>query len=243
MNAQGLWTLDELVTKIQNDLELHEEVFVTPGDITSFINDAIDAAEQIIIDLFSDFFLTYVDLTVKAGQTIIDLPNDLFESRMRGIYYNESGWSTTQMANQQYYKVKKMSLELNGYVQQNDAWQYRLVNSSSLTQKLFFFPAIDVDSDDRFRLWYIRRALRLKEPEDLLEKGLRPQYILSHAKCAIMQKEGDPSLDVELGNLAKQEQALVSALSRLTDDDEDSYLYPDIHALSEAYESAYWGDW
>jgi len=239
MNSQGLWTLDELVTKIQNDLELHEEVFVVPGDIVSYINDAIDDAEQIIIDLFSDFFLTYRDLTVIAGENQHPLPSDLFESRIRGLYYNQSGWSNTQSALQQYYKVKKMSLELQGFILVNDPWQYRLINSSDQTQKLYLFPAVDVTSNNRFRLWYIRRANRLYAGTDVLEKGLRPQYILAHAKCAVMQKEGDPSLSFELENLKAQREAMVSALSRLTDDDEDSYLYPDAHTINLSYGSGW----
>jgi hypothetical protein len=240
MNAQGLWTLDELVTKIQNDLELHGDTFVVPLDIKSYINDAIDDAEQIIIDLFSDFFLTFTDLIVEKDQTIVDLPQDMYESRIRGIYYNETGWTTGQTiaAQQRYYKIKKLALEYQGYVQTNVDYQYRLINTSLLQQKIYFFPAIDEASTDKFRFWYIRRAKRLDQGTDLLEKGLRPQYILARTKCAIMQKEGDPAYESEKANWLKQEEAMISSLSRTTDDDEDSYLYPDTHALNAAY-----GDW
>ena len=61
------WTLDQIITKIQNDNELHAENFVTKPEIISFINDAIDDAEQLIIDSFSDFFLTFIDYDIVQG--------------------------------------------------------------------------------------------------------------------------------------------------------------------------------
>jgi len=50
-----------------------------------------------------------------------------------------------------------------------------------------------------------------------------------------MKKEGDPLLEIEKQNLVAQIEALKSSLSRLSDDDEDAYLYPDQHTIDEAY--------
>jgi hypothetical protein len=233
-NPLGLWTLADLTTKIQNDLELHGENIAEPLDIGSWINDAIDDAEQIIIDLFSDFFLTFDDLVVKAGQKIVPLPLDSYEARIRGYFYSESGFDDAQPSGS-FYKIKKLPLELIGNSQRNDDYQYRLINKTNVGIVFYMFPAIAADSNNKFRLWYIRKAKRLLDPGDYLEKGLRPQFILAHAKAAAMKKEGDPMLEVEKLNLISQIESMKSSLSRLSDDDEDSYLYPDFHALDEAY--------
>lgn len=228
------WTLANIVSKIQDDFDLHEETFVTTDDIKQLIEDAITDAEEIIIDSFSDFFLTYEDLSVEEGDTSIALPEDIYESRMRGLYYSESGFDGTP-ARGDAYKVKKISLQRIMDAGATDRYTYRLMNSTAEGQKIHIFPAIDADSDNKFRIWYIRQAKRLDDDDDVLEKGLRIQYIFAHVKKAVAEKLGDPILEVYDKKLMQQEDKLKNSLSRLTDDDEDVYLEPDEHALSEAY--------
>lgn len=233
-NPLGLWTLADLTTKIQNDLELHGENIAEPLDIGSWINDAIDDAEQIIIDLFSDYFLTFRDIKVKKGETILKLPEDIYEARIRGFYYSESGFDNGTPSGA-FYKITKLPLENIGNSMHGDDYQYRLINKTDVGHCLYVFPAIRQDSDKKFRLWYIRKAKRLVDPTNYLEKGLRPQFIIAHAKAASMMKEGDPMLEAENLRLVAQMESLRSSLSRLSDDDEDAYLYPDQHAIDEAY--------
>lgn len=238
MPTQLPWTLARLTSKIQDDLELHEENFVTTDDIHEFINDAIADAEETIIDLFSDFFLKFIDLEVTAGQQLVDLPLDIYEGRIRGLFYNQSGFDAVN-PNLQSYKLRKIPLEEVMNVQVNDDYRYRLMNPSAETMALYFYPAITVDSDDQFRLWYIRQAQRLFNDNDVLEKGLRPQYILAHAKVSILDKAGDPAVIEAKEKKADQEARLTSSLARLSDDDEDSYLEPDNYALSQGYGDEY----
>ena len=101
------WTLDSLITKIQNDHELHAENFVTRTEIISFLNDAIDDAEQLIIDSFSDFFLTFVDYDIVEGIGEIVVPDDMFDFRIRGIYYDFKGFNPASSTTSQWYKIKK----------------------------------------------------------------------------------------------------------------------------------------
>lgn len=232
------WTLERLTTKIQDDLELHEENFVTPDDIHQYINDAIDDAEETIIDLFSDFFITFKNLEVVAGQEIVPLPVDMYEGRMRGLFYNQSGF-TAPNPNLQAYKLRKIPLEEVSNVQQNDDFRYRLMNPSADAMALYFYPAVTEDSTDQFRVWYIRQAQRLFEDSDVLEKGLRPQFILAHAKWNILDKMGDPAVIEAKEKYDEQLLKMTSSLSRLTDDDEDAYLEPDMYALSQAYGEDY----
>lgn len=227
------WPLSRIVSKIQDDLDLHEENFVTTDDIKQFIGDAIDDAEEIIIDCFSDFFLTYSDLSVTAGDTTIVLPEDLYESRLRGVYFSEGGFGSD--ANGEAYKLRKISLSDVTNVGSSDRYTYRLINTTSLGQKLYVYPAIRDTSTSQFRVWYIRQAKRLDDDTDLLEKGLRVQYILAHVKKSILEKIGDPMVEVWAKRLDKQEDKLKNSLARLTDDDEDVRLEPTDEALDEAY--------
>src|SRR6478735_5239995 len=233
--ANQPWPLSRIVSKVQDDMELHEENFVTTEDLKQFVNDAIDDAEEIIIDCFSDFFLTYAFADVEVEDDEIELPFDIYESRLRGIWFNASGFESLSPSGEAY-KVKKIKLEQLVDVTSGDAYRYRLFNHALLGQKLKIYPPIREDSDDKFLLCYIRQARRLNETTDVLEKGIRIQYVLTHVKKAVASKIGDPMLEELKVKLDEQKNVFKRSLSRLTDDDEDDYLEPDAHSLDEAYE-------
>jgi len=228
------WSLDRLTTKIQRDLELHAEVFIQPEDIQSFINDAIDDAEELIVDCFSDFFLSFKDYTAEAGQEFFEFPDDIYEMRIRGLYYDRNSFAQAGSVSGSWYKLKKIPLEQMAAVDQNDSYRYRLINSQAGKQ-ISIFPAIRTDSEGRFKLWYIRKAKRLAEASDVLEAGLRPQFIISHAKVSILAKERSDMVGLEAEKLSGQREKLLDSLSRVSDDAEDSYLEPDFKALDDAY--------
>ena len=236
------WTLEQLRTKIQNDHELHAENFATPPEIDAFLNDAIEDAEQLIIDSFSDFFLTFVDYNVVAGVGEILVPDDMFDFRIRGMYFDLKGFDVNSTGTSQWYKIKKLPLERFSAIYQDDVYHYRLTNGVS-GPKIGIYPDFRVDLQAKVRLWYIREAVRLEEDTDILEVGIRPQYVIAHAKVAIMEKEGDPMLDTMQARLEKQTAKLISSISRVVDDDEDSYLELDLEALDEAYGSQESGPW
>ena len=233
------WTLTKLRTKIQNDIELHAQVHITPEELDRFINDAIDDAEEIIVNSFSDFFLTYKDTPVTVGDTTLTVPEDIYEMRLRHMVYDENQNNQTSNTTAQWYKLKKVPLEEISESYESDDYQYRITNDRTTGLQINIFPDIRETSTARFRIYYIRRAARLEEDLDVLEIGLRPQYIISHAKAAVYYKEGDPMYNAELPKLADQEKKLKDSISRLTDDKEDEFLDVDAHAMAEAYGEPY----
>lgn len=224
------WTLTNIVAKVQDDLDLHDENF--SDDIKQWVNDAIDDFEELVIDLNSDFLLDKAYIVGTEGDTEADLPDDIYESRMRGLFFSEYGFSQVNIGER--YKLHRINLERVADVDSEDPYQYRLINSAASGQKLFIYPALRETSTDKFMIWYIRQFKRLDADTDVLEKGIRIQYVLAHVKCAAMQKSGDPLLDVEAQKLLKQEEKAKKSLSRLTDDSEGDYIEPDDYALDEA---------
>lgn len=230
-----IWTLNDLDKKIRDDLELHSEVLVTPDEMARFINDAIDDAEETIVNAFSDFFLTFSDIPTTEDDDNLTIPTDIYEMRIRGIYFDENQFNQDNAVTSQWYKVKKLPIEEVSEVFDNDDYHYRILNDRTLGLKIQIFPNIRDTTSSEFRIYYIRRAARLETGADVLETGLRPQYIISHVKSAIYFKEGDPMHRLEAVKTAIQLQKLMDSISRLTDDKEDEYLFPDFHAMAEAY--------
>ena len=238
------WDLDRLTQKIQRDLELHAQIYTQPEDIQSFLNDAIDDAEELIVDSFSDYFIDDEDYTVTAGQQFLDLPTDIYEMRIRGLYFDKNSFAEQGTTSGVWYKVRKIPLEQMATINENDFYRYRLTNSQTDGRRINIHPAIRENSVGRFKLWYIRKAKRLEESTDVLEEGLRPQFIISHAKVSILTKERSDMAGLEIQKLAGQREKLLDSLSRVSDDAEDSYLQPDYKALDDAYgdgPSGYYG--
>ncbi len=230
-----IWTLDELHKKVRDDMESHAEVLVTDEEMTRYINDAVDDAEELIVNSFSDFFLTYADIPVTVGDEQLTLPTDLYEMRVRYVAFDENEFNQDNNVTRQWYKVKKLPLEEVAEVYGNDDYHYRVFNDRTNGLRMQIFPPIRNTTIARFRIYYIRRAARLVEGTDVLETGLRPQYIISHVKQAIYMKEGDPLYNVQDTITKEQTKKLLDSISRLTDDREDEYLFPDFHAMAEAY--------
>lgn len=231
------WTLDRLITKVQDDLDLHAEDFVTPEELEQYVEDAITDAEEIVIDCFADTLLTFEDLTVTAGQEIIPFPSDIYETRIRGFYHAPYGFSSENP--QGVYKLRQIPISEAGQQTPNEYHRYRIINSTADGPQIYVYPPITEASTDKFRVWYIRQFKRPTSMSDTLDPMLRPQYILAHVKCSAMKKEGDAMLDVEAANLLKQEDKIKRSISRPTDDDEGVLLEPDDYALSEAYGDDY----
>jgi hypothetical protein len=228
------WTLDGLITKVQDDLELHSENFVTRPELTRFANDAITDAEELIVDLFSDYFLSETNINMVVGQNIIPLPEDIYECRVRGFYYDENSFSAGSAANMRNYKLKKIHIENIADVYSESEYQYRLINTSALGPHIKMYPPSREETTTRFKMWYTREAKRLVNDGDILDIP-RPQFVISHMKVAVMSKEGDPLLEAESLELARQRQKLEDSLQRLSDDEEDEYIHPNDASLWEAY--------
>jgi hypothetical protein len=230
------WTLDRIITKVQDDLDLHSENVASPEDLEQFVEDAITDAEEIVIQCFADTLLTFETITVTAGQETIPFPTDIYETRLRGIYHAPLGFTTTPQGS---YKLRQIPIGEAGQQYPSEYHRYRIVNSTADGPQIYVYPPIAEDSTDKFRIWYIRQFKRPTSMSDVLDPMLRPQYILAHVKCAVMKKEGDAMLDVEAANLLKQEEKIKRSISRPTDDDEGVLLEPDDYALDEAYGSDY----
>jgi len=84
-----LWTYNEAKLKIERDLDLQEESFVTPEEMLAYFNDAIDEAESEIHNLFEDYFLTEATVTLAAGTDRYSLPSDIFANKIRMLWFSD----------------------------------------------------------------------------------------------------------------------------------------------------------
>jgi len=83
------WTYLEIKTKVQKDLDLEDEDFITESELLGYCNEAIDEAEGEIHTLYEDYFLDSALLPLMVGQSAYSLPTGIFASKLRGVIYND----------------------------------------------------------------------------------------------------------------------------------------------------------
>jgi hypothetical protein len=233
VNAET-WTLDKIMTRVRRDLDLQSETFYRDDLMIEAVNSAITDCEELVIDQYSDYLLTYKDYDMNLGDYIIALPEDMYQMRVRWLHFKKQGFVRPNPYNDEAYKIKKMPMEDVQVVENRDQYRYRLINNTNVDPHIELWPEWrqEDQGQKRVRLWYIRRFKRLYELSDVTDVPV-PEYILSHLRIAIMSKEGNPMLDLELGKFAKQERQVEKTLKFLSDDEEDTLLLPNFSTLSE----------
>jgi len=217
------WTLDDIAIKIRKDLKIESEKFFSPWEMTSAINDAIRDAESIIINEFSDFFLTYADYDLTAGDTFITMPSDVYMARIRYVQWDEDG--PDDNTNNDTYHIKKIRLEEIPWVCTDDRYKYRLLNDATNGLVMNLYPAIQETGTNRIRVWYIRKAKQLSALTDVCDIPFIG-YVISHVKLRVMFDEGHPLLEIEKVNFDNAKMQLIKNVTVMADDGEDSKFEP-----------------
>jgi len=240
-NAE-VWTLDKIMTRVRKDLDREAETFYRQELMTEAVNSAITDCEELVIDEYSDYLLTYQDYDIVGGQYELEIPEDIYQMRLRWLHFRRMGFQrTTSDMNDESYKIRKMPFEDVQVQDTMDMYRYRIINPMDVDPHIEIFPMIrnqDAGSQ-KIRLWYIRHFKRLFNLTDVTDVPV-PEYLLSHLRVSIMQKEGNPMLDLELAKLKDQKARLQKTLKFLSDDEEDTLLLPNNNSLSEFGDNSFY---
>lgn len=84
-----LFTFAQLKTKLGNDYDITDEVWVDDDELAGYINDAIDDSETAIHTMSSEdkYFLTSTPLVLTSGTTDLVYPSDIYANKIRKIFY------------------------------------------------------------------------------------------------------------------------------------------------------------
>lgn len=77
----------ELRDKLEVDLDLQDETFVTPNELIGYFNEGIEEAESEILKIDEDYFLTSAPVLLVAGQAAYPYPANIYAYKVRGVVY------------------------------------------------------------------------------------------------------------------------------------------------------------
>ncbi len=218
-------TLTQLLSEIQEDLNLKGGSSVTPALITVEINRAIKDAESMIHNLYEDYFFNIAPLTLVSGASLISMPTDIFAMKIRRIMYDDGSRN---------YPINRIrDINMIPQIDATEDYRYLPVNDATTGIKIKLYPPSRESSATNVNVYYIRKAKQLSIGADILDIPEFSNYILANAKNRLMDFEPLHPLKTEIEKeLGVQTQLMIQTLSNKIPDDKTD-LRPDMGFYDE----------
>lgn len=241
------WTAAQIFQRVKDELDLNEETFIDDVEMVQYANAAIDRAEQAVIGIHVDYFLTSAKLTLVSGTREYELPVDIYAHKIRRILYENGSQVYKVTRLQDWKKFERMAIEdVNGA---STIYDYFLVNRQPGEPRINFVPTPREDGEF-ITVWYCRQANRfddsytvvgdnrvlntaLDDPTNILDIPEAFNYIVEFTKmkCDIKEKRlngqvqmGDyPEVQLEMRELMGAIQEMVPDAENLIEPDYSTY--------------------
>lgn len=180
-------TLTELQADVRYRADMTNSSFISPAELTSYLNYSLQELYDTILDASEDYFTTSTNLTISSGNTVA-LPTDVRYTR--GVDYAVGGeW---------------VRLERFSWKDRNDdntfiraERRYRIVAG-----QLTIVP-ID-DATGTYRLWYVPEITPLSSGTDtttIPDAWIQWVVVSAAIKCLAKEESDTSALQAELARL------------------------------------------
>ena len=208
------WTLQEITTKVEADLDIQDETFIRPTELVTYINEAIDEAEAEIHSLYEDYFLKYVQFQLSSGDEFLSMPTlmpDIYADKVRTIMFRLNNSTTV-------YEVKRLR-DSNKFAQKammdvtnsTDLYHYMMVNNIVGNPQIVLVPKSR--ESGTVTIWYLRNANRLSLSTDICDIPEFINFIFAHVKLTVYAKEGHPNMQAWASRLEQERERMTSVLA------------------------------
>jgi hypothetical protein len=216
------WTKLQIINKIEADLDLQEETFITPAEMTLSLEQAIDDCEAVVHTMNKDYFLTKSTLNLVNGTSDYDLPANIYATKIRGIIYR-NGTRVYPIRRLKSFEKFLQIAELAVGSTAITEYQYLLINDSNTAGfKIQLHPTSQETVSGAVTIWYLRNASRLVNDSDVCDIPEFINYIFAHVKKSCLAKEnGGEAPPGAVADLDRQEKLMVETLKEMAPDGDD----------------------
>lgn len=225
------WTWAEIRAKVERDLDLEGETFITPDEMLGYANEAIDEVERTVHTLCQDYFLTRASISLVQGQEAYDLPPNIYAMKVRSIVCREgaSAWRVERIRD--WHKFEQYETE---QTDGGDQYQYGYFIINATAGQPQFLLAPTPTSTGTLKVWYLRNANNLVLDTDVCDIPEAANYVMQYIKVRCYEKEQNPMLQKAIEDLATEKTTTISTLSSQVVDnaneiETDTRLYDDMN--------------
>jgi hypothetical protein len=225
------WTGTMIKEKIERDLDLEDEEFISDDEMLGYINEGIDEAEAEIQDLYEDYFLKKDFIALVNGTEEYSLPADIYAMKIRRIIYKSGSIVYTINRIKDWKKFEEYALEAVN--QTSTRYMYFPINSTPGAPKLLLSPSAKETSSTNVTIWYLRNAARLASFSDTCDIPEFVNFVMQYVKVRCYEKEvGHPNLQKAMLDLEQQRSQMQSTLTGMVPD-ADNEIEPDLRLYEE----------
>lgn len=217
-------TYGDLRVKVENDLDLQEEVFVTPSELIGYCNAGIRAAAAEINAIYEDYFLTKVFMPLSVGQAdynLKDVAPNCYANKIRKLVYADG----TKIYNIKRIKSstkfeERAVINLYGTA---DYYRHLIRNDSAATGAIIeLVPPSKETSTNHVTLWYLREIAPVTQDSDPVDVPEFQDFVMQFMKHEVWSKEmnGHPPESV-VNALTFERNLMVDTLTNMVPDDDD----------------------
>lgn len=225
------WTWGQIKAKVERDLDLEGESFITADEMLGYANEAIDEVERQIHALCEDYFLTRAPLTLVSGQENYALPANIYAMKIRALVYRSGTnvWKLERLRD--WHKFEHYEVEQTGQSGQAQ-YGFMIVNTTPGAPEILLAPTPN-ESGAFLQLWYIRNANALVDDTSVCDIPEAVNYIMQYIKTRCYEKEQNPMLQKAVSDLEVEKQTTIATLSHMIVDNSneiepDTRLYDDM---------------
>lgn len=200
------WTKQEFEDKILMEHDLQEESFISPAEMTNYINEGIDWAETVVIGQYEDYYLDRTAWLSLADE--VDLPTFIYANKLRKV---EIGLTNNDKEPVQLFKNTRL---------ENCRTGYNIFHRAGETPKLTFesIPS----GYNYYRLTFTRNANRVVAGADVIDLPECAVYFAQqYVKRRCYQKERDPMAFQSSEEIMMMTTQLDNILSNIVNDGSD----------------------
>jgi len=211
--------------KVENDLDLRAENFISPGEMKDLFNQAIDFVEAEVhkLGLEDEYFLKQSAIPLVAGTQDYNMPADIYANKIKGLVFSESLTNTYEVrrvrGQKRFVDIKLTELFDSSTIDH----RYIVVNNSANTPQIRLVPSAKITSTTALTIWYTRNAAKVVDDADLIDVPEFFSYIIQFVKNEIKIKEGTLN-DVDIINLAREQKNMTDTLTEMIPDRDDFIL-------------------
>lgn len=224
-------TYKEIRQKVERDLDLQDELFISPEEMIGYANEAIAEAEAEIIGTVPDYLLTSSSLPLIAGQSEYALPEDIYANKIRGVIYNSGSTVFPIKRVRSWNQFERIALQNQS--QSEGEYQYILKNPSAVQGvKLVLIPAARETAGNVVTLWYLRSVARVESDDSVIDLPECAAFVTQFIKVRAYEKEGHPNLQMAISVLEHQRVLMQETLADMVPD-QDTAIEMDLDAYEE----------
>lgn len=214
------WTWLELKTKIEADIDIEDETFVTPTELLGYANEAIDEIERQILTLCEDYFITRTTLTLVPGTEEYTLPTDIYANKIRQIVYRNGTqvWKVQRIRDWN----KFLSYELDrAYSTTTNKYSYFILNTTAGSPKILISPN-PTEAGAYLQVWYLRNANELTSDTSICDIPEAANYLMAYVRMKVFAKEMHPNLQLAIAEVEAQKADTLKTLAEMVPDNENT---------------------